>query len=168
MVNIKINILRCTVSKISKSVTYSSEDSSYSLNMQMCIMGRWSLVHSNIVKIGRLSVWAGRLQANVFRNTELLRLDIHDTGHLHNNIKIFLMNNHTPSLSTAYKVRAMNMTCFIAMRVHRSRGDLKLQALAGLLTDHSFHSWSKCDAEEETSFLCQSSKFGDIFCCQSV
>jgi len=77
------------------------------------------------------------------------------------------MNNHIPSLSAAY-VRAMNMKCFIAMRVHRSRGNLKLQALAGLLIDHSFHSWSKCDAEEETSFLWESSKLEGIFCCQSV
>jgi hypothetical protein len=132
------------------------------------MMGRWRLVHSNIVKIRRLRVWAGRLQANVFRNTELLRRDTHDTVNLHNNIKEFLMNNHIPSLRTAYNVSAMNMKCFIAMRVHRSRGNLKLQVLACLLIDHSFHSWSKCDAAKETSFLCQSSKLGDISCCQSV
>jgi hypothetical protein len=135
--------------------------------MQLYIMGRWSSAHSNNVKIRRPGVWAGRAQASVFRNTELLRRDTHDTVNLHNNIKESLMNNHITSLSTAY-VRAMNMKCFIAMRVHRSRGNLKLQALAGLLIDHSFHSWSKCDAEEETSFLWQSSKLGDIFCCQSV
>ena len=70
------------------------------------------------------------------------------------------MNNHTPSLSTAYKVSMMNMECFIAMRVHRSRGGVKRHVLAGLLIDHSFHSWSKCDVGEETSFLCQSSKLG--------
>jgi len=91
--------------------------------MQLYITGRWSSVHSNIVKIGRLRVWVGRLQANEIRNTELLRLDTHDTGNLHNNIKEFLMNNHIPSLSTAYKVSAMNMKFFIAMRVHRSRGN---------------------------------------------
>jgi hypothetical protein len=137
-------------------VTYSSENSSYGLYIRLYIMGRWSSVHSNIVKIWSLSVWAGRMQANVFRNTGLSRRDTHDAGNRHNNIKESLMNNHTPSLSTAYKVSTMNMKCFIAMRVHRSRGKLKFQALAALLIDHSFHIWSKCDAEEETSFLCQS------------
>jgi len=87
--------------------------------MQLYIMGRSSSVHSNIVKIRRLRVWAGRLQANVFRSTELLRRDTHDTVNLHNNIKEFLMNNHVPSLTTAYNVSAMNMQCFITMRVQR-------------------------------------------------
>jgi hypothetical protein len=136
--------------------------------MQLYIMGRCSSVHSNIVKIRRLCVWAGRLQANVFRNRELLRRDTHDTVTLHNNIKEFFMKNHIPSLSTVYNTSAMNVKCFIAVRVHRSRDNLKLQALAGLLIRHSFHSWSKCEAEEETYFLCQSSKLGGLFCCQSV
>jgi len=120
--------------------------------MQLYITGRWSSVHTNIVKIGRLHVRAGRLEANEIRHTEFL-LDTHDTGNLHNNIKEFRMNNHKPSLSTAYKVNTMNMKCFIAMSVHRSRRNLKFQALPGLRIDHSFHSWSKCGAEERTSFL---------------
>lgn len=37
-----------------------------------------------------------------------------------------------------------------AVRAHGSRSIWKLRALAGLFTAHSFHSWSKCDAEEKS------------------
>jgi hypothetical protein len=52
-----------------------------------------------------------------FETQTRVRLDTHDTGYLQNNIKELLMNNHTPSLSTADKVKAMNTKCFIAMRL---------------------------------------------------